>query len=45
MQKIIIRLKELLENPSYAAKALEIGQIIQAENGVGVACDAIEKQL
>jgi hypothetical protein len=34
-----------LENPKYATKAAEIGRIIQAENGVGVACDAIEKQL
>jgi hypothetical protein len=35
----------LLENPNYATKAPEIARIIQAENGVGVACDAIEKQL
>jgi len=38
-------LRELLANPSYAAKAAEIGRIVQAEDGVGVACDAIEKQL
>lgn len=38
-------LGELLNNPSYAAKATAIGQIIQAENGVKVACDAIENQL
>ncbi len=38
-------LSELLDNPNYAAKAAEIGRIVQAENGVGVACDAIEKQL
>jgi hypothetical protein len=35
----------LLENPSYATKALEVGGIIRAEDGVGLACDAIEKQL
>jgi rhamnosyltransferase subunit B len=35
----------LVANPSYAAKAVEIGRIIQAENGVMIACDAIEKQL
>ncbi len=35
----------LLENPNYAAKAVEIQCIIKAEDGVGVACDAIEKQL
>ncbi|HEY9672636.1 MAG TPA: glycosyltransferase [Waterburya sp.] len=38
-------LGELLENPNYATKAAEIGRIIQAENGIGIACDAIEKQL
>jgi len=38
-------LRILLENPNYSAKAMEIGRIIQAEDGVGVACDAIEKQL
>lgn len=38
-------LTELLNNPSYAAKATEIGGIIQAQSCVGVACDAIEKQL
>lgn len=36
---------ELLENPSYAAKASEIGRLIQSEDGVRVACDVIEKQL
>ena len=39
------KLCKLLENPDYAAKAAEIGSSIQAENGVGVACDAIETQL
>ena len=39
------KLRELLENPNYAAKAAKIGHVIPAENGVGVACDAIEKQL
>jgi rhamnosyltransferase subunit B len=38
-------LRELLDNPSYAAKATEIKRIIQLENGVCVACDQIEKQL
>ncbi len=38
-------LRQLLENPNYATKAAKIGRIVQAENGVGVACDAIEKQL
>ncbi|MDZ7962776.1 MAG: hypothetical protein RMY34_33740 [Aulosira sp. DedQUE10] len=39
------KLGELLENPNYAAKAAEIKRIIRAENGVSVACDAIETQL
>lgn len=38
-------LDELLKNPRYAAKATEIGGVIQVEDGVSVACDAIEKQL
>lgn len=38
-------LNALLENPDYKAKAMQIGRIIEAEDGVGVACDAIEKQL
>lgn len=42
--RVAKELSELLENPSYAAKAAEIGRIIQAEDGVGAACDAIEKQ-
>ncbi|MUL38762.1 glycosyltransferase [Gloeocapsopsis dulcis] len=43
--RVARQLRELLENPNYAAKAAEIGRIIQAEKGVGVACNAIEKQL
>jgi MGT family glycosyltransferase len=41
--RVAKKLSELLEKPNYAAKAAAIGRIIQAENGVGVACDAIEK--
>jgi UDP:flavonoid glycosyltransferase YjiC (YdhE family) len=43
--RVAKELCKLLENPNYAAKAAEIGRIIQVENGVGVACDAIEQQL
>jgi len=43
--RVAKELSELVGNPSYAAKAAEIGRMVQAENGVGVACDAIEKQL
>ena len=38
-------LGELLENPSYVTKAAAIGPIIQAEDGVNVACDAIDRCL
>ena len=38
-------LLELLNNPHYSEKAMAIGRIIQAEQGVKVACDAIEQQL
>jgi rhamnosyltransferase subunit B len=38
-------LQELFENPNYATKAAEISGVLQAENGVKVACDAIEQQL
>jgi hypothetical protein len=41
--RVIKQLRELLGNPNYAAKAAEIGSIIQAENGLGVARDAIEQ--
>ncbi|MBD2102524.1 glycosyltransferase [Leptolyngbya sp. FACHB-261] len=43
--RVAKELSELLGNPIYAAKAAEIGRIIQAEDGVGVACDAMEKHL
>ncbi len=43
--RVVHELRELLENCNYANQAAEIGRIIQAENSVGVACDAIEKQL
>lgn len=43
--RVVKELGELLNNPSYAAKAIEIGQVIKSEKGVCVACDAIEKQL
>ena len=43
--RVVKELRILLENPDYTTKAIEIGGIIQAENGVAIACDAIEKQL
>ncbi|MEB3827058.1 glycosyltransferase [Phormidium sp. CCY1219] len=44
-QQMASELKELLFNPSYAAKAAEIGQVMQGENGVGNAADAIVSYL
>ncbi|MBE9102669.1 glycosyltransferase [Vacuolonema iberomarrocanum] len=38
-------LSQLIEIPSYATKAGTIGHIIQFEDGVSLACEAIEKQL
>lgn len=43
--RAIATLRELLEQPSYTAKAAEIGRVIQTEDGVRVACDQIERQL
>ncbi len=43
--RVAKELSELLGNPNYAANATKIGRIVQAEDGVGVACNAIEKQL
>jgi rhamnosyltransferase subunit B len=45
VSRVAKELGELIGNPRYAAKAAEIGCMVQAEDGVGVACDAIEKQL
>ncbi len=36
------QLIQLLENSRYAAKAAEVGEMLQTENRVRVACDAIE---
>jgi rhamnosyltransferase subunit B len=43
--RVAKELSKLLQNSSHEAKAAEIGRIVQAENGVGIACDAIERQL
>ncbi|WP_460200010.1 glycosyltransferase [Scytonema sp. NUACC21] len=43
--RAVKELHELLENPKYAAASTEIGCIVRAENGVRVACDAIEQHL
>ncbi|MEM8677131.1 MAG: glycosyltransferase [Cyanobacteria bacterium P01_G01_bin.67] len=43
--RVAQELSKLLEDSSYTVKAAEIGQIVRSENGVNVACDAIEQQL
>ncbi|MFK0733771.1 MAG: glycosyltransferase [Gloeotrichia echinulata HAB0833] len=42
---IATELKPLLLDKNYAAKAAEVSRIVQAENGVVNACDAIESHL
>ena len=44
-KRVARELNELLSNPIYKAKAAEISQTIQQEDGVKTACDAIEKLL
>ncbi len=41
-KQVVKELQLLLNNPQYKTKAVEISQIIQAENGVRTACDKIE---
>jgi rhamnosyltransferase subunit B len=41
--RVARELKELLKNPQYAARSTEVGRIIQTENGVKTACNAIEQ--
>jgi rhamnosyltransferase subunit B len=43
--RVAKELGELLGNPSYASKAAEIGAILELENGVGAACDAIIQRI
>ncbi|MDB9528170.1 glycosyltransferase [Oscillatoria sp. CS-180] len=39
--RVARELSNLIETPSYAVKAAEIGQVIQSEDGVRVACEAL----
>jgi rhamnosyltransferase subunit B len=43
--RVAQELQILFDNPQYAATAASVGQVIQAENGVAVACEAIEQKL
>ncbi|MEM8830909.1 MAG: glycosyltransferase [Cyanobacteria bacterium P01_G01_bin.19] len=44
-ERVAKKLDKLMKNSNYAAKAAKIRHLIQQEDGVGVACDAIEQQL
>jgi rhamnosyltransferase subunit B len=44
-EKVAQALHELLDHPSYAIKAAQVGEIVRSENGLKAACDAIEAQL
>lgn len=41
--RVAKELGELLSDPGYVAKAADIGKVIRGEDGVSMACDAIEK--
>ncbi len=43
--RVAEELRQLLDNPTYAQRASEIGQLVKREDGVGRACDAIETLL
>jgi rhamnosyltransferase subunit B len=43
--RVADELKELLTNPAYREKSAELSSLIQSENGVRAACDAIEEQM
>jgi rhamnosyltransferase subunit B len=43
--RVARELRELLENPQYATRTAAVGRIIQSENGVKTACDAIIQQI
>lgn len=45
VEKVSILIEQLATNESYKERAVEIGSKINCENGVGIACDAIEAAL
>jgi UDP:flavonoid glycosyltransferase YjiC (YdhE family) len=42
---VAAELRHLLDNPAYSRRAAEVGENVRQEDGVGVACDAIEALL
>jgi UDP:flavonoid glycosyltransferase YjiC (YdhE family) len=43
--RVAAKLNQLLENPSYSERATDLARRVRTEDGVRVACDAIDKQL
>lgn len=43
--RAVAQVQALLENPSYAQRAAEVGAMVQAEDGIQRACDALEGHL
>jgi UDP:flavonoid glycosyltransferase YjiC (YdhE family) len=41
-KRVAAELKQILETPSYSAKAAEVGEKVRMEDGVAAACDALE---
>jgi UDP:flavonoid glycosyltransferase YjiC (YdhE family) len=44
-QRVAAELERLLRDPKYAQRAADVSRAIRAEDGIGAACDAIEKFL
>jgi rhamnosyltransferase subunit B len=45
VDRVVKELSALLTNPSYAARAAEIGRLVSAEDGVSLACETIVARL
>lgn len=43
--RVVDELKELLDNPSYAQRAAQVGDKVRSENGAQRACEAIEERM
>jgi UDP:flavonoid glycosyltransferase YjiC (YdhE family) len=43
--RLAAELGQLLENPAYSRRALDVGEQIRQEDGVRTACDALERLL
>ena len=45
VESAVRTLRHVLEDPIYAERAVDVGQCIRAEDGVGAACVALEQVL